>query len=96
MFQANVEGDFAIETKCKKAKTIFGRLHEFWSCSTLPMKAKLRMYQCCGWSTATYENEAWKLTKNTCSTLRNWNAKNLAITTGKTVYDETKEPTIWT
>ena len=94
MFQANGEGDFAIETRCKKAKTTFGRLHEFWSCSTLPMKAKLRMYQCCVWSTVTYGNVAWKLTKKTCSTLRNWNAKNLAIITGKTVYDETKEPTM--
>jgi len=35
MFQANGEGDFGIDTRCKKAKTTFGRLHEFWSYLTL-------------------------------------------------------------
>jgi len=54
------------------------------------MKAKLRMYQCCVWSTLTYGNVTWKLTKETCKRLRNRNAKNVKRITGRHVYDENK------
>ena len=94
MFQADGKGEMSIERRADKAKTIFGRLHEFWSSDALPTKAKLRMYQCCVWSTLTYGHIAWKLTDKTCSKIRGWNALNLAKITGRSVYEETKAPTI--
>jgi hypothetical protein len=93
-FQADGQGEYAIEKRKEKAQRTFGRLHEFWACKVLPLKAKLRMYQCCVWSTVTYGNKAWKLTDATCSSLRNWNAKNLYRITNREIYDETKTPTL--
>ena len=93
-FQADGQGEYAIEKRKEKAQRTFGRLHEFWASKVLPLKAKLRMYQCCVWSTVTYGNIAWKLTDDTCSSLRNWNAKNLSRITNREIYDETKTPTL--
>ena len=37
------------------------------------------------WSQITYGMIAWKLTEKTCRFLANWNAKNLARITGRTI-----------
>jgi len=36
---------------------------------------------------------AWKLIEKTCRFLANWNAKNLARITGKTIPEEHRHPT---
>jgi hypothetical protein len=99
MFQADGEGEMAIERRTEKAKKVFGRLHEFWSSPVLPLKAKLQMYQCCVWSTLTYGHIAWKLTDDRCASLSQWNAKNLLRIKGKevtglTTREEMMNPTL--
>ena len=85
LFQADGDGAYAIEVRMKLAKAIFGRLHEFWSSSVLKLDIKIRIYKCCVWSVLSYGNIAWKLDKDTCSSLRGWNAKCLSRITGKEI-----------
>ena len=75
LFQADGDPFHAVEVRANMAKATFGKLHEFWSSKrskALPTKAKIRLYQCCVWSTFTYNHIAWKLTDVTCGMIRGW------------------------
>ena len=52
------------------------------------------MYMCCVLSILTYGNAAWKLDKNTCRSLRGWNARCLTRITGREYSAETVDPTV--
>ena len=45
------------------------------------------------WSKITYEHAAWKMTDKTCSFLRGWNGRNLFRITGRSVEEESRDPT---
>ena len=75
------------------AKSRFGELHEVWRSKKLPVGAKVRIYACAVVSVLTYGNEIWSLNSKTISKIRGWNARCLAVMTGRDFREETVSPT---
>ena len=76
------------------AKTTFGKLHEFWASTILDEPTQLRLYKRAVWSMITYGQVTWKMTEKTCRFLRGWNGRNLSRITGRSVKEETSDPTL--
>jgi hypothetical protein len=74
------------------ARTRFGELHEAWHSRKLPTSLKLRIFACAVVSVLTYGNEIWRMGEKTRRTLRGWCARCLSIMTGRSIRDETVDP----
>ena len=92
-FQADGERRPALEQRLAIARTRFAELHECWRCKKMSVSLKVRTYACAVVSVLTYGNEIWRLDARTVATLRGWNARCLAVMTGREIRDETVEPT---
>ena len=91
--EAGGEGTHAVEIRGAQAKSTFGKLMHLWDNDDLWLKTKLLLYQSGVLSVLTYGQEAWQLTEKIMTMLRGWNARCLARITGRTVREETVDPT---
>ena len=82
-----------MEIRGAQAKSTFGKLMHLWDNDDLWLKTKLLLYQSGVLSVLTYGQEAWQLTEKIMTMLRGWNARCLARITGRTVREETVDPT---
>jgi hypothetical protein len=91
-FQADGDRLPALQQRMAIAKTRFGELHEAWHSKKLPVSMKLRIFACAVVSVLTYGNEIWRMGEKTRRTLRGWCARCLSIMTGRSIRDETVDP----
>ncbi len=93
LFQADGDRLPAMLQRMAIARSRFGELHEAWRSKKLPLSMKLRIFACAVVSVLTYSNEIWRMGEKTKRTLRGWCARCLSVMTGRSIRDETAEPT---
>jgi len=91
-FQADGDRLPALLQRMAIARTRFGELHLAWKSKKMPTSMKLRLFACAVVSVLTYGNEIWKLDETVKKKLRGWCARCLAVITGRSIRDETVEP----
>ena len=91
-FQADGDAMRSVEVRIGKASGRFSKLRWLWDSSAIKQKTKLQLYQSAVVSTLTHCHEAWKLSKKVIKKAGGWNAKCLAIITGRSVRDERVTP----
>ena len=64
-----------------------------WTSGSLPLAAKLRLYEAAVVSVLSYGHESWSLDKAALSSLKGWNARCLSKLTGRSVHEECTLPT---
>jgi hypothetical protein len=92
LFQADGNRLPAMLQRMAIARTRFGELHEAWRSKRLPLSMKLRIFACAVVSVLTYGNEIWSMGEKTRRTLRGWCARCLSVITGRSIRDETVDP----
>ena len=87
-------GDSLVTTEHRLsiARSQFGKLTAIWKDDKLTTSIKIELYRAAIVSTATYGCEAWKFNDATRQRMNNFNAKALAVITGKTIRDMAKNP----
>jgi exonuclease III/alkylhydroperoxidase family enzyme len=91
-FQADGDRRPALLQRMAIARTRFGELHEAWRSKRMPTSMKLRLYACAVVSVLTYGSEIWRLDEKTKAKIRGWNARCLSVITGRSIRDETVDP----
>ena len=91
-FQADGDPMHAVEVRMAQARSRFGDMHHIWGAKALNLTLKLGLYIAAVCSMLVHGAEAWRLDDHTLRMLRNWNAKCLSIITGRSVREETIEP----
>jgi hypothetical protein len=91
-FQADGDRLPALEQRMAIAKSRFGQLHEIWRSPKLATNLKIRIFACAVVSILTYGNEIWRFTEKIQSKLKGWNARCLAVITGREIADECRTP----
>ena len=72
-----------------------GRLFDIWKSDKVELETKLLLYKSSVLSVLLYGMEGWYLTPKVLSSLRGFNARNLAIITGKEIKEESgMHPTV--
>ena len=87
-FQADGDAGQAVEVRLAKAKARFGKLHEVWRSPYLTLKVKLQLYQHAVISVLMHGHEAWDLNPQLQTKLNGWNARCVAIITGRDIKEE--------
>ena len=89
-WERKADGDAgqAVEVRMAKAKSRFGKMHEVWRSPILPLKVKLTLYQHAVISMLVHGHEAWDLTPELQTKLNGWNARSVAIITGRSIQEE--------
>ena len=93
LFQADGDRTPALEQRMAIARSRFGELHEVWRSPKISTDAKIRIYACAVVSVLTYGNEIWLFSEKIKAKLRGWNARCLALITGREHREETVDPT---
>ena len=91
-FQADGEQKQAVKVRMAMAKTVFGQLMNIWE-SDLATPKKLYLYSAAVVSILVYGFESWNLSDSILSTLKGRNARCLARITGKSIPEESRDPT---
>ena len=91
-FQADGDRRPALLQRMAIARTRFGELHEAWRSRKLPISMKLRLFACAVVSVLTYGSEIWRMDEKTKAKIRGWNARCLAGITGRSIREETVNP----
>ena len=93
LFQADGDTRQMMLVRTVIARSKFKELLSVWLDDILPLDLKLQLYKSFVTSTLCHGYEAWKFNTKNKATLRNWNAKCLSVMTGRSIHDETKDPT---
>jgi hypothetical protein len=91
-FQADGDRLGALDQRMAIARSRFGELHEIWRSKKIATAAKVRIYACAVVSVLTYGSEIWAMTEKVKAKIRGWNARCLALITGRDYREETVEP----
>ena len=91
-FQADGDRLPAMLQRMAIARTRFGELHLAWKSTKIPTSMKIRLFACAVISVLTYGHEIWKLDEKVVRKLKGWCARCLANITGRSIRDETVEP----
>jgi hypothetical protein len=91
-FQADGDRLPALLQRMAIAGTRFGQLHEAWRSTKMPESMKLRIFACAVVSVLTYGSEIWRLGLKEQRKLRGWCARCLSVMTGRSIKDETVDP----
>ena len=75
------------------AKTTFGKLMEIWKAEEVPLKQKLRLCGAAVISIVSFSFETWEMPPKLEASLRGWNARCLAVITGREISQEHRHPT---
>ena len=92
-FTADGDPRYAMNCRANKARGRFNDLYRIWKDDRLPQSLKIKLYRAGVCSMLCHGYQSWLLDLKNKAFLRNWNAKCLAAITGRSVYDETREPT---
>jgi len=87
-FQADGCKRFAPMQRMLKARAVMGRLFDIWKSDKVELETKLLLYKSSVLSVLLYGMEGWYLTPKVLSSLKGFNARNLAIITGKEIKEE--------
>ena len=63
-----------------------------WHSAELSVGLKLRLYEAGVYSVLVYGCECWDLTEKAATALRSWNARRLAMITGREIREEYNDP----
>ena len=75
------------------AKSTFGKLMEIWKAEEISLKQKLRLYSAAVISIVSFGFETWEMPQKLEDSLRGWNARCLAVITGREISQEHRHPT---
>jgi hypothetical protein len=91
----SADGDSAIgrEARAEQAADRYRQLGNVWNSSGLSVGLKLRLYEAGVISVLIYGCETWDLTEKAMTWLGAWNARRMAMITGREIRDEYKDPT---
>jgi hypothetical protein len=90
----SADGDNAIgrEARAEQAANRYRQLGNIWNSSGLSVGLKLRLYEAGVISVLVYGCETWDLTEKAMTWLGAWNARRLAMITGREIREEYKDP----
>ena len=74
-------------------KLTFGKLMEIWKAEEISLKQKLRLYSAAVISVVSFGFETWEMPQKLEDSLRGWNARCLAVITGREISQEHRHPT---
>ena len=92
-FTADGDRRYAVNVRMAQARTRFGQLHNIWGSSSLPLSAKIRLFEASVASVLLYGCEVWVLDDKQMATLHQWCARCMAHITKREVRDEYNDPT---
>jgi hypothetical protein len=76
----------------EQAADRFRQMGSLWNSSELSRGLKLRLYEAGVVSVLAYGSECWDITEKAASAVRAWNARRLAMITGREIREEYKTP----
>jgi exonuclease III len=90
----SADGDRALgrEARMEQAADRFRQLGNIWNSAELSVGLKLRLYVAGIYSVLAYGCECWDLTEKAVTALRAWNARRLAMITGREIREEYLSP----
>ena len=71
-FQADGDTTHALAVRMAMAKSQFGKFTDVWASRSLPLQAKLRLYEAAVVSVLSYGHESWSLDRAALSSLKGW------------------------
>jgi exonuclease III len=88
------DGDRSLgrEERMEQAADRFRQLGNIWNSSELSVGVKLRLYEAGVYSVLAYGCECWDLTEQAATALRAWNARRVAMITGREIKEEYLDP----
>ena len=81
-----------LERRMEAAAGRFGELGRIWWSAGISVELKLRIYTAGVLSVLLYGCECWWLDEGVCSKAGAWNARRLAVITGRSIQEEYKQP----
>jgi hypothetical protein len=91
-YSADGDGAVGREARAVQAADRYRQLGNIWNSSGLSEGLKLRLYEAGVISVLIYGCETWDLTEKAMSWLGSWNARRLAMITGREIREEYKDP----
>jgi hypothetical protein len=91
-FSADGDRLLGREERMEQAADRFRQLGNIWNSSELSVGVKLRLYEAGVYSVLAYGCECWDLTEKAGTALRAWNARRLAMITGREIREEYLDP----
>ena len=91
-FSADGDRVMGREARMEQAANRFRQLGNIWNSSELSVGVKLRLYEAGVYSVLAYGCECWDLSEKAGTALRAWNARRLAMITGREIREEYLEP----
>jgi hypothetical protein len=91
-FSADGDRVLGREDRMELAADRFRQLGNIWNSSELSVGVKLRLYEAGVYSVLAYGCECWDLSEKAGTALRSWNARRLAMITGREIREEYLEP----
>jgi hypothetical protein len=91
-YSADGDRDIGRQVRAEQAADRYRQLGNVWNSAGLSEGLKLRLYEAGVISVLVYGCETWNLTEKTETWLRAWNARRLAMITGREIRDEYKDP----
>ena len=91
-FSADGSRELGRVVRMDQAADRFRQLGSVWNSSELSVQLKLRIYEAGVYSVLAYGCECWDLTERAGTALRAWNARRLAMITGREIREEYLEP----
>ena len=88
----NGDSLITVEHRLAIARSSFNSLLSLWKDTRLPPKLKLELYRAAIVSTATYGCGAWRFDAQAKRGMNNFNSKNMATITGKTIREMAVAP----
>ena len=94
-FWLSADGDtgLGVERRMEAAADAFRTLGRVWWASEISLGLKLRVYGAAVQTILMYSSECWVLDESLEKKLGAWNARRLAVLTGRSIRDEYKYPT---
>jgi hypothetical protein len=93
LFQADGDGERAVQVRLAIAKMAFSKLFSVWDSKELHTDLKLKLYITGIVSILAYGVEAWDMNEKVRTRLRGWNSRCLHTITGRSYRDEAVSPT---
>ena len=90
---ADGDMELGLERRMEAAADRFRELGRIWWASEVSIRVKLRVYVAGVLSVLLYGCECWWLDSSARSKVGAWNARRLAVLTGRTIKEEYQEPT---
>ena len=92
-FSADGDKGMGREARMEQAADRFRQMGNLWNSAELSVGLKIRLYVAGVYSVLAYGSECWDLTEKAMTSVRAWNARRLAMITGREIREEYLDPT---